>query len=128
MLGDALEHLGEQSLRVRDGDGYRVSGEGLAGAHEGTRPDDDPLTRSLTASAREAGRADGRAEGLAECRGLGFVEVRAEGCRGGRLAERLEAVRAVLRSWGSETGADPAEETELLSARSLETLLVAALT
>ena len=101
-----------------------VSGEGRAGAHEGTRPGDDPLT----ASAREEGRADGRAEGLAECRGLGFVEVRAVGCRGGRLAERLEAVRAVLRSWGGETGTDPAEETELLSARSLESVLVAALT
>ena len=101
------------------------------GAREGTRPDDDPLTRSLTASARKEGRdeahAEGRAEAHAEGRAEGFSEGRASGCRAGRLAERVEAVRAVLRARGIETKADFAEEAERLAGPPLETVLAAAL-
>ena len=89
------------------------------GAREGTRPDDDPLTRSLTASAREEGRAEGHAEGHAE----GW----ASGCTAGRLAERVEAVRAVLRARGIEPEVDFAEAPDLLAAPSLETVMAAAL-
>ncbi len=101
------------------------------GAREGTCPDDDPLTRSLTGSARKEGRIEGReqgrAEGLEEGRNEGLEEGRAEGCRGGRLAERMDAVRAVLRARGIETGADIGKEPELLAGPSLETVMAAAL-
>ena len=69
------------------------------GAREGTRPDDDPLTRSLTASAREEGR----------------------------LSERVAAVREVLRARGIEPSADFAEHPDLLATPSLETVMAAAL-
>ena len=105
------------------------------GAREGTGPDDDPLTRSLTASAREEGRTegftDGRSEGFTDGRSEGFTEGRAEGrtagCRGGRLAERVDAVRALLRSRGIEPAAGFPDEPELLAAPSLETVMAAAL-
>ena len=77
------------------------------GAREGTRPDDDPLTRSLNAEAREEGRADG--------------------CRGGRLAERVEAVLEVLRKRGIRTGSDFTEDQELFAGASLGTVMAAAL-
>lgn len=77
------------------------------GAREGTRPDDDPLTRSLNAAAREEGRAEGRAAG--------------------RLTERVDAVREVLRARGIEPEADFAGEPELLAAPPLETVMAAAL-
>ena len=89
------------------------------GANEGTRPDDDPLTRSLTENARKEGREQGRAKGL--------EEGRAEGHRGGRLAERVEAVHAVFRARGLETGMDFAAEPELLAGHSLEAVMAAAL-
>ena len=121
------------------------------GAREGTRPDDDPLTRSLTANARTEGRSEGftegrsegftegRTEGFAEGRSGGFtdgrsegcaegrLEGRASGCRAGRLAERVEAVRELLRSRGIEPAAGFAEEPELLAAPPLEAVLAAAL-
>ena len=81
------------------------------GAREGTRPDDDPLTRSLNAKAREEGRAEGRSSGF----------------RAGRLAERMDAVRTVLRARGIETGDGLPGERELFAAPSLETVLAAAL-
>ena len=77
------------------------------GAREGTRPEDDPLTRSLTASAREEGRASG--------------------CGAGRRAERADAVRALLRARGIEPPAGFTDEPGLLAGQSLETLMAAAL-
>lgn len=105
------------------------------GAREGTRPEDDPLTRSLTATAREEGRAEGfgegRSEGFGEGRTKGLAEGRTEGraagCRAGRLAERVEAVRAVLLSRGIEPATDFAEEAEWLAGPPLGTLMSAAL-
>ena len=69
------------------------------GAREGTRPDDDPLTRSLTASAREEGR----------------------------LAERVATVCEMLRARDIEPDADFAAEPELLAAPPLKTVVAAAL-
>ena len=101
------------------------------GEREGTRPEDDPLTRSLAASAREEGRSEGfsegRSEGFSEGRSEGLAEGRAAGCTAGRLAERVEAVRAVLRSRGIDPSADFAEEPELLATPSLEAVVAAAL-
>lgn len=81
------------------------------GAQEGTRPEDDPLTRSVTASAREEGRAEGRASG----------------CGAGRRAERADAVRALLRARGIDPTAGLADEPGLLAGQSLGTLMAAAL-
>ena len=144
------------TIHLREGDGYRVSEESRAfpgwrgeeihralterrlsgktwhalervgramGAREGTRPEDDPLTRSLTASARDEGRSEGFSEGRSE----GLAEGRSAGCTAGRLAERVEAVRAVLRSRGIDPSADFAEEPELLATPSLEAVVAAAL-
>ena len=76
------------------------------GAREGTRPEDDPITRSLNATARAEGVEQGRAEGIAEkrallCRlaGRKFGAVTA-----GKLADRLAAVdeperMAIVGEW-----------------------------
>ena len=96
-----------QSVRVRIGRAM--------GAREGTRPEDDPLTRSLNAKAREEGRAEGREGG------------RAEGCRGGRLVERVEAVLEALRKRGIRTAPGFAEDQELFAGASLRALMAAAL-
>ena len=77
------------------------------GEREGTRPEDDPLTRSLNAEARDEGRSSGY--------------------RDGRLAERAAAVRTILRARGIETGAGFPGERELFAAPSLETAIAAAL-
>ena len=82
-------------------------------------PDDDPLTRSLTAGAREEGRAEGFAEGRADGR--------TSGCGAGRRAERADAVRALLRARGIEPAAGFADEPGLLAGAPLETLMAAAL-
>ena len=60
------------------------------GAREGTRPDDDPLTRSLTASAREEGRTEGFTDGRSE----GFTEGRR---RGSPKAEPRDSPKAEPR-------------------------------
>ena len=74
------------------------------GAREGTRPEDDPITRSLNARARAEGRAEGSEEG--------------------RLAERAEAVLATLRARGIR---DFAADPELFAGLGIETLMAAAL-
>ena len=74
------------------------------GAREGTRPEDDPLTRSLSAKAR----AEGRTEGSEEA----------------RLVERAEAVLAILRARGIR---DFAADPELFAGLGLEALMAAAL-
>ena len=77
------------------------------GAREGTRPEDDPFTRSLSAQAREEGRDEGREEGRSE--------------------ERAASVRAVLRARGIEAALDAAEDRDLFRALSGEALIEAAL-
>ena len=88
------------------------------GMREGTRPEDDPLTRSLSAGARAKGRAAGRAEGHAEGHAEGRAEGRAEG--------HAEMVRAVLHARGVPTGADFAADPERFAGASPETLMAAA--
>ena len=89
------------------------------GAREGTRPEDDPFTRSLSAKAREAGRVGGRAKGRDEGRREGHEE--------GRREERVASVRAVLAARGIEAALDSAEDRALFGAVSAEVLVAAAL-
>ena len=77
------------------------------GAREGTRPEDDPFTRSLSAKAREAGRDEGREEGRREM--------------------LVENVRAVLRARGIEAALDASEDRVLIGALPSEALMAAAL-
>ena len=81
------------------------------GAREGTRPEDDPITRSLNATARAEGRTEGRVEGRSE----------------GRAEGRMEAVLAILRARGIHPVADLAAEPERLAGLGLDTLTDAAL-
>ena len=73
------------------------------GGREGTRPEDDPLTRSLNARARAEGNEEGRRSG------------------------RAEAVLAALRARGIDPGADFAADEEPFAALGLDTLMAAAL-
>ena len=122
--------LTEASLTTRTWRAVERVGRAM-GAREGTRPEDDPLTRSLTASAREEGRAEGHTEGHteghAEGHAEGYARGRVLGCTAGRLAERVAAVREVLRIRGIEPVADLTEEPELIGAPPLETVVAAAL-
>ena len=69
------------------------------GAREGTRPENDPITRSLTATARAEGRTEGRMEG----------------------------VFAILRARGIHPVAELAAEPERFAGLGLDTLTDAAL-
>ena len=85
------------------------------GAREGTRPEDDPFTRSLSAKAQEAGREEGRAESDAR----GYARGRNEMLR--------ESVRAVLAGRGIEAVLDSSEDRALFGALPAEILMAAAL-
>ncbi len=85
------------------------------GAREGTRPEDDPFTRSLSAKAREEGREEGRAEGDAR----GYARGRNEMLR--------ESVRAVLAGRGIEAVLDSSEDQALFGALPAEILMATAL-
>ena len=69
------------------------------GAREGTRPEDDPFTRSLSAKAREEGRRE----------------------------MLVENVRAVLRARGIEAALDASQDRALIDALPAEVLIAAAL-
>ena len=76
------------------------------GAREGTRPEDDPITRSLNATARAEGVKQGRAEGIAEERALlcRLAGHKFGAHTAGKLADRLAAVGdperlAVVGEW-----------------------------
>ena len=85
------------------------------GAREGTRPEDDPFTRSISRKADAKGYARGGAEG--------YARGREEGHR-----ETLEAnVRAVLEARGIEAALDSKEDRELFGGLSGEALIAAAL-
>ena len=77
------------------------------GAREGTEPEHNPLTRSLSARARAKGRAQGRREGHAH--------------------GRMEIVAAALRARGIEAALDFTGDRELSSGLSGEALMAAAL-
>ena len=89
------------------------------GAREGTRPEDDPFTRSLGAKAREQGRDEGREEGRAEGDARGYAR--------GRNEMLEESVRAVLAGRGIEAALDSAEDRALFGALPAEILMAAAL-
>ena len=81
------------------------------GAREGTRPEDDPFTRSLSAKAREEGRMEGDAKGYER----------------GQEEALAASVRAVLVGRGVEAALDSAEDRELIGALPVGTLMAAAL-
>ena len=85
------------------------------GAREGTRPEDDPLTRSLSAKARAERHAKGRTETWAE----DYAE--------GRSEAWAEAMLATLRARRIHPGADFAADRERFARLGLETLMAAAI-
>ena len=93
------------------------------GAREGTKPEDDPLTRSQNAKARTEGRAQGHAQGHREGRAQG----RREGLAQGRSEMLLENVLTVLKARDIAVASDLAEFRELFGTSSSETLMAAAL-
>ena len=89
------------------------------GAREGTRPEDDPFARSLSARAREEGHLQG-AKGAG---GRARVKGRAEG----REVERASMVLAILRARGIAGATDLAGDRALLGGAEVEALTDAAL-
>ena len=81
------------------------------GAREGTTPEHNPLTRSLSARAQAHGDREGHARGLRE----------------GHAYERMDLVAAALRARGIETALDFTEDRELFSGLSGDALMAAAL-
>ena len=77
------------------------------GAREGTKPEDDPLMRSLSAGSPEKGYARGYREGL--------------------ILGRIEAVAQVLEARGIASALDAAEDRVLLGGLSSDSLMAAAL-
>lgn len=83
------------------------------GAREGTTPEDDPLTRSMSRRAAAQGHAEGRRQGHAE----------------GLAAARADAVTAALRARGVDAHADVvADDVAHRADLSLDALLAAAVT
>ena len=81
------------------------------GAREGTRPEDDPFTRSIIRRAEARGNAGGYERGLEE----------------GRAEERAANVREVLRARGIEAALGSPEDRALFAAVPAEILVAAAL-
>ena len=77
------------------------------GAREGTKPEDDPFTRSASRKAEARGNAKGYERGRAE--------------------ERAAGVRVVLRTRGIEAALDSPEDRVLFGAVPPEALMAAAL-
>ena len=94
----------------------------VMGAREGTRPEDDPFTRSISREAEARGHLRGRREG----RGEGYEKGRREGHEEGRAAGHVEAVLAVLGARGIGSASRFAQERELLANLPLETSMAAA--
>ena len=81
------------------------------GAREGTEPEHNPLTRSLSARAQAHGDREGHERGLRE----------------GHAHERMDLMAAALRARGIEAALDFTEDRELFSGLSGEALMAAAL-
>ena len=81
------------------------------GAREGTRPEDDPLMRSVSRVARASGHAEGHRAGHAD----------------GRVRGRMEAVTATLRARGIEVSSDFTNDQGLFVEHPIEPLMEAAL-
>ena len=81
------------------------------GARAGTRPEDDPFTRSVSEKAKVKGYARGRKEGHDE----------------GRREMLAANVLAVLKARGIEAALDSAEDRDLFSGLSVDALMAAAM-
>ena len=125
------------------------------GAREGTRPEDDRFTRSLSAKAEargdargyrrgseegyargrkegrdegyEKGRGEGRDEGRVEGDAKGYERGRGEGREEGRSEMLAANVRAVLAGRGIEAALDSARDRALFGALPAEVLIATAL-
>ena len=97
------------------------------GAREGTRPEDDPFTRSISRRAEARGDARGYARGREEGWDEGRAEGDAKGYERGQEEALAATVRAVLAGRGVEAALDSAEDRELIGALPVETLMAAAL-
>ena len=80
------------------------------GAREGTGPEDDPITRSISRRAEERGKAEGRMEGRME----------------GRHEANAANVLAVLRARGIEVTPALAEDRDLFGSLPGDALIAAA--
>ena len=89
------------------------------GAREGTRPEDDPLTRSIIRRAEARGDARGYERGSED----GYERGREEG----RVEGRAANVRELLRARGIEAALDSPQDWALFGAVSAEVLVAAAL-
>ena len=93
------------------------------GAREGTTPEDDPLTRSVSTRAEARGHREGHAQG--------HREGHAQGHREGRAKGRMEAVATVLRVRGIEVAKDaagnPAKDPAFVHGLSDDALMAAAM-
>ena len=81
------------------------------GAREGTEPEHNPLTRSLSARAQAHGDREGHERGLRE----------------GHAHERMDLMAAALRARGIEAALDFTEDRELFGGLSGDALMAAAL-
>ena len=91
------------------------------GAREGTTPEDDPLTRSMSRRAAAQGHAEGRRHGHAEGRQQGHAE--------GLAAARVPAVTAALHARGVDAAADAvAADVARRADLPLDALIAAAVT
>ena len=99
------------------------------GAHEGTTPEDDPLTRSMSRRAAAQGHAEGRRQGHAEGLRQGHAEGLRQGNAEGLAAARAQAVTAALRARGVDAPADVvADDVARRADLPLDTLVAAAVT
>ena len=86
----------------------------IVGAREGTSPEHDPLTRSVSIRAQAKGHAQGHQTGYTQ------------GHRDGRTRGRMDAVAAVLRARGIEVATNLIVESALFHGLSDDALMAAA--
>ena len=73
------------------------------GAREGTKPEDNPLTRSLNAKARTEGREQGHREGHEHGMREGMMQGREQGLEQGLAHERTLLRRMAASRFGTDT-------------------------
>ena len=73
------------------------------GAREGTKPEDNPLTRSLNAKARTEGHAEGHREGHEHGMREGMMQGREQGLEQGLAHERALLRRQAATRFGTDT-------------------------
>ena len=97
------------------------------GAREGTTPEHDPLTHSLSAKAEAKGHARGRRAGYTQGHARGRREGYTQGQEHGHARGLTEAVAGVLRARGIEVVSDLAGEPALFHGLSGDALMAAAM-